>query len=131
VIAGLSRGVRGEHLVRAALEAIAYQTRDVLDAMGVDFEVLRADGGGSANRFLMQFQADIASVPVEVPAERETTALGAAALAGLGVGTWQSVDELAGAWRLAARYEPQMPAEEAERLLSEWRQAVSRTLLQA
>ena len=131
VIAGLSRGVRGEHLVRAALEAIAYQTRDVLDAMRVDFEVLRADGGGSANRFLMQFQADIASVPVEVPAERETTALGAAALAGLGVGTWQSVDELAGAWRLAARYEPQMDAEEAERLLSEWRQAVSRALLQA
>jgi glycerol kinase len=131
VIAGLSRGSRREHVVRAALEAIAYQTRDVLDAMAVDLEVLRADGGASANRFLMQFQADLARVPVEVPAERETTALGAAALAGLAVGTWRSTDEVAAAWRPAARYEPRMDEETAEGLLSEWRLAVSRALLQA
>jgi glycerol kinase len=129
VIAGLSRGTRREHLVRAALEAIAYQTRDVLDAMGLELEVLRADGGGSANTFLMQFQADLARLPVEVPAERETTALGAAALAGLAVGVWPTTDEIARAWRRGARYEPQLDAVEADRLLAEWHTAVSRALL--
>jgi glycerol kinase len=129
LIAGLSRGTRPEHLVRAALEAIAYQTRDVLDAMDSDLEVLRADGGGAANRFLMQFQADIARIPVEVPVERETTALGAAALAGLALGLWPTLDAVAAAWRLEARYEPAMDEEEAARLLSEWRAALSRALL--
>jgi glycerol kinase len=129
VIAGLSRGTRRAHLVRAALEAIAYQTRDVLDAMDLELEVLRADGGGSANAFLMQFQADVARLPVEVPAERETTALGAAALAGLAVGVWPTTGEIAAAWRRAARYEPRMDAAEADRLLSEWHRAVSRALL--
>src|SRR5919108_184629 len=88
ILTGLSRGTRREHLVRAALEAIAYQVRDVVDAMDVHLSLLRADGGAAANDFLMQFQADVAGVPVEVPAERETTVLGAAALAGLAVGTW-------------------------------------------
>jgi glycerol kinase len=129
LVSGLSRGTRREHLVRAALEAIAYQTRDVLDSMDVELQVLRADGGGAQNGFLMQFQADVARVPVEVPAEREATALGAAALAGLAVGTWRSVDEIASAWRLETRYEPQLDEDEAARLLAGWRLALSRTLL--
>jgi glycerol kinase len=129
LVTGLTAATRREHLVRAALEAIAYQTRDVLDAMGHDLEVVRADGGGAANAFLMQFQADIAGIPVEVPEERETTALGAAALAGLAVGTWSSQEEIAEAWRCARRYEPAMAREEAERLLAQWRLAVRRVLL--
>jgi len=129
VIAGLSRGTGRAHIVRAALEAIAYQTRDVFDAMAVQLDVLRADGGGAQNAFLMQFQADIARLPVEVPSERETTALGAAALAGLASGTWSSLDELAGAWRRESRYAPELDDEEAERLLGEWRLAVNRALL--
>ena len=130
VIAGLSRGTRREHIVRAALEAIAFQTRDVLDAMDRELDILRADGGGAENAFLMQFQADVARLPVEVPEEAQTTALGAAALAGLAVGIWPSLDAVAATWRAAARYEPQMAAEEAETLLGEWRIAVKRALLQ-
>jgi glycerol kinase len=130
LIAGLSRGTTRAHIVRAALEAIAYQTRDVLDAMAFELDVLRADGGGTQNAFLMQFQADIARLPVEVPSERETTALGAAALAGLATGTWSSLDHLATAWRREARYEPELDLSEAERLLGEWRLAVTRALLQ-
>jgi glycerol kinase len=131
LIAGLDRGTRREHLVRAATEAIAYQVRDVLDAIGTEPALLRADGGGAANGFLLQFQADVAGVPVEVPEEREATALGAAALAGLAVGTWSSLEEVAEARRLAARYEPAMPRSEAERLVGEWRTAVNRALLPA
>jgi glycerol kinase len=130
LIAGLSRGTSRAHIVRAALEAIAYQTRDVLDAMAFELDVLRADGGGAQNAFLMQFQADIARLPVEVPSERETTALGAAALAGLATGVWSSLEDLAAAWRRDARYEPQLDGSEAERLLGEWRLAVTRALLQ-
>ena len=131
LIAGLDRGTRREHLVRAATEAIAYQVRDVLDAIGTEPALLRADGGGAANGFLLQFQADVAGVPVEVPEEREATALGAAALAGLAVGTWSSLEEVAEARRLAARDEPAMPRSEAERLVGEWRTAVNRALLPA
>jgi glycerol kinase len=130
LIAGLSLGTSRAHIVRAALEAIAYQTRDVLDAMAFELDVLRADGGGAQNAFLMQFQADIARLPVEVPSERETTALGAVALAGLATGTWSSLDDLAAAWRRDARYEPELDAPEAERLLGEWRLADRRALLQ-
>jgi glycerol kinase len=129
LVTGLTLGTRREHLARAALEAIAFQTRDVLDAMELELSVLRADGGATANRFLLQFQADVARVPVEVPAERETTALGAAALAGLAVGVWSSTEELAGAWRCAERYEPQLPDAEAERIVAGWRAAVARALL--
>jgi glycerol kinase len=129
LVTGLSRGTRREHLVRAALEAIAFQVRDVVDAMGVELEVLRADGGGAVNRFLMQLQADLLRVPVEVPEERETTALGAAALAGLAVGTWSSPEDVAAARRQAARYEPALPEDEADRLLAGWREAVTRALL--
>src|SRR5215207_3801947 len=128
-IVGLTRGSSRAHLARATLEAIAYQTRDLLDAMAFELDVLRADGGGAQNAFLMQFQADIAHLPVEVPSERETTALGAAALAGLATGTWSSLDDLAAAWRRDARYEPELDGSEAERLLGEWRLAVTRALL--
>jgi len=129
LLTGLTRGTRREHFVRAALEAIAFQSRDVLEAIAFPLELLRADGGAAANGFLMQLQADLARVPVEVAAERETTALGAAALAGLGLGVWSSLDELAGKWRCAARYEPQLEETEAARLLGGWRDAVRRTLL--
>lgn len=129
LITGISGGTGRAHLVRAALEAAAYQTRDVLDAMGLELEVLRADGGGAGNAFLLQFLADVTRIPVEVPEERETTALGAAALAGLATGAWKSLDEVASSWRRAARYEPVLPAEDAERLVAEWRLAVKRALL--
>ena len=129
VITGLSRGTRREHLVRAALEAIAHQVADVVDALPDALAVLRADGGATQNGFLMQLQADLLGVPVEVAADRETTALGAAALAGLAVGTWSSIDTIAAAWRRAARYEPELGETEAARLVSEWRVAVSRALL--
>jgi glycerol kinase len=131
LVTGISGGTSKAHLVRAALEASAYQTRDVLDAMGLELEVLRADGGGAANAFLMQFLADVTRLPVEIPEERETTALGAAALAGLATGAWERSEDLAASWRRAARYEPELPAEEAERLLVEWRLAVTRALLRS
>jgi glycerol kinase len=129
VISGISGGTRREHLVRAALEATAFQTRDVVDALPFALESLRADGGAAGNAFLMQFLADLTRLPVEVPEERETTALGAAALAGLAGGVWRGTDELASLWRGAARYEPELPEEEAERLLAAWRVAVKRALL--
>lgn len=127
LIAGITQGTTRAHLARAALEAIAFQTRDVLDAMGIKLDVLRADGGASANGFLMQLQADVARVPVEVPTEVETTALGAAALAGVGAGIW-SLEDVERAWWLERRYEPELEANEAERLVREWRRAVRRTL---
>lgn len=127
LVAGITQGTGRAHLARAALEAIAFQTRDVLDAMGIELEVLRADGGASANGFLMQFQADVARVPVEVPADAETTALGAAALAGVGAGIW-TLDDVERSWWLERRYEPELDAAEADRLVREWRRAVRRTL---
>jgi glycerol kinase len=123
LIAGLTRGTRREHLVRAALEAIAFQTRDVLEAMQLDVAVLRADGGAAANAFLLQFQADVARVPVEVPAEREATALGAAGLAALGIGL-----ALPTAPQPAARYEPELDEAAAANLVAGWADAVRRTL---
>jgi glycerol kinase len=129
LVSGIHRGTRREHLVRAALEAIAYQVCDVVEAAEVELGLLRADGGGADNRFLLQLQADLAGIPVEVPAEREATALGAAALAGLAVGRWSSRDEIAAARRIAARYEPALDRAEAERLRADWRVAVRRALL--
>ena len=122
LIAGLTRATRREHLVRAALEAIAYQTRDVLDAMPVELETLRADGGATANRFLMQLQADVLGIPVEVAAEHEQTALGAAALAGIAVGTWRASLPA----RTGTRYEPALPRDEADRLYAGWLDALAR-----
>ena len=129
-IVGLTRGTTRAHLVRAALESICYQTKDVADAMqrdsGIALRELRVDGGAVGNEFLMQFQSDILGVPVEVPAVSETTALGAAYLAGLAVGFWQDRAELAAKWRIAQRYEPNMNATERERLHTRWLKAVER-----
>jgi glycerol kinase len=129
LLGGISGGTRPAHIVRAALEAAAFQTRDVVDAFPLQLSSLRADGGAAANRFLMQFLADVTRLPVEVPEERETTALGAAALAGLATGVWSSPDEVASQWRAAARYEPSMSEDEVEALLAGWRLAVRRALL--
>ena len=129
VVSGLHRGTRREHLVRAALEAIAFQVCDVLAAMGAGIDVLRADGGGADNGFLLQLQADLAGVPVEAPPERQATALGAAALAGLAVGLWSGPDDVAAAREAGVRYEPSLERDEAERLLAGWHAAVRRALL--
>ncbi len=134
-IVGLTRGTGRRHVVRAALESLAYQTRDVVLAMnadsGVPIRELRADGGAAANDFLMQFQADILGVPVDRPALVETTAAGAAYLAGLGAGVWRGADELAGVRRRERLFVPQMAAEERERLYEGWRRAVARVLTRA
>jgi glycerol kinase len=129
-IVGITRGTGREHLVRAALEAIAYQTVDAVDAMeqasGKRLAELRADGGATANGWLMQFQADVLGRPVVVPEIAETTALGAAYLAGVGTGIW-TVDQVSGLWREAARYEPRMSEDERRSLLDRWRNAVKRS----
>ena len=128
LVTGLTGGTRREHLARAALEAIAYQTRDVIDAMGVALDVLRVDGGATSNGFLMQFQADLLRIPVEVAAEQETTALGAAALAGLAVGLFGGKQEITEALGAAKRYEPRLDEDEVERLTGEWHRAVEKAL---
>ena len=129
-IVGLTRGTTRAHLARAALEAIAYQTVDAVHAQeraaGRQLTELRADGGAVANRWLMQFQADVLGAPVIVPEIAETTALGAAYLAGIGSGRWDA-DEVAEMWRETARYEPAMEAGERERLLARWTEAVKRS----
>jgi glycerol kinase len=125
LICGITRGTRREHLVRAALEAIAYQVLDVVDAMTERPAVLRVDGGASANGFLVQFLADVLELPVEVAAERETTALGAAALAGVAIGHW-SHDDVATFRRTSTRCEPETDRSE---LVAGWRDALRRTLL--
>lgn len=127
-ITGLTQSATRGHLVRAALEAIAYQVRDVMDAMriGSDLQipVLRVDGGGIANAFLMQFQADILGVPIQLASVSETTALGAAYLAGLAIGLWHSSSEIAQKWRASRTYKPRMPAERREMLYAGWKHAV-------
>jgi glycerol kinase len=129
-IVGLTRGTGRQHLARAALEAIAYQTVDAVDAMeeasGERLAELRADGGATANAWLMQFQADVLGRPVVVPQVPETTALGAAYLAGVGTGAW-TVDQVSGLWREAARYEPRMGEDERRALLARWSEAVERS----
>jgi glycerol kinase len=129
LICGLTRGTTRAHLVRAALEAVAHQVADVLDVLPLEVDVLRADGGATANRFLMQLQADLIGSPVEVAADADATAMGAAMLAGLAVGAWSGTDELASLIRRGERYEPRMSAHEVERLRSEWHAAVRRALL--
>ncbi len=128
-VCGLTRGTRREHLVRAALEAIAYQTRDVLARMPFAVTALRVDGGVSANEFAMQFLADLLGIPVDVSAEPEATALGAAALAAIGSGIWTGPDALAERWSARVRYEPTMTRDEAESRHLGWLQAVERSLL--
>ena len=130
-LVGLTRFVTKAHIARAALEATAFQTREVLDAVNADAEVpltgLKVDGGMVANDALMQFQADILGVPVMRPQVTETTALGAAYAAGLAVGFWEGTDQLAQNWAQQACWEPQMPVEERERRLRLWKKAVTRT----
>jgi len=129
---GLTRGTTREHIVRAALDSLAYQTKDVLGAMeadsGIGLKALKVDGGAVANNLLMQFQADILGVPVERPRIIETTAMGAAYLAGLAVGFWKDKEELAGRWRLDRRFESQMAEDRREKLYSGWRRAVARAM---
>ena len=130
-IVGITRGNTRAHLARAALESMAYQTRDVVEAMvkdsGIEVKEFRADGGAVANEFLMQFQADILGVSVEVPEITETTAVGSAYMAGLATGFWESKDEIAEKWALHRRYDPEMDEEERERLHNMWLKAVERS----
>ncbi|HUE27697.1 MAG TPA: FGGY-family carbohydrate kinase, partial [Solirubrobacteraceae bacterium] len=129
-IVGLTRGAGVAHLARAALESIAYQTVDAVRAMettgGVELTELRADGGATANEWLMQFQADVLGVPVVVPEIPETTALGAAYLAGVGIGRW-TLEQVRVSWRVKRRYEPAMSDDQREALLRNWRRAVERS----
>ena len=129
LMTGLHRGTTAGHLARAVLEGIAFQIHDLSEAMAKDAgrsaPVFRVDGGASANDLLMQFQADLLGVPVERPRMLETTALGAAFLAGLGAGIWSSRDEIGKSYRAGKRFEPRMKPDERERHLAKWRRAVS------
>jgi len=129
---GLTRGTTASHLARAALESMAFQTLDLLEAMqhdsGVELQRLKVDGGASVNNALMQFQADVLGVTVQRPVVSETTALGAAYLAGLAVGYWEDTTDVARNWAMDRQFEPGMPAEEASRRHRLWKEAVSRTL---
>jgi glycerol kinase len=129
-IVGLTRGANRNHIIRAALESIAYQSRDVLDAMqkdsGIRLASLKVDGGAVANDFLMQFQSDIMGTTVVRPKLIETTALGAAFLAGLAVGFWKSTAELSDKFSIDREFEPTQPAEQREQLYAGWQKAVTR-----
>jgi glycerol kinase len=129
-VVGLTRGSTREHMARAALESIAYQTRDVLECMhddsGIAPSELRVDGGAARNDFLLQFQSDILGIPVVRPSNTETTAAGAAFLAGLAVGFWSGIDEIAGLWRRERTFEPQMKEEERAILIKGWSRALER-----
>ncbi len=132
VIAGLTGYVNRGHFARAALEATAFQTREVLDAMradsGVDLKLLKVDGGMVVNQLLMQFQADMLDVPVIRPRVAETTALGAAYAAGLSVGFWTGVDELRSNWSAHQRWDPGMDTRERAEHIAQWKKAVERSL---
>ncbi|GAB6153272.1 glycerol kinase GlpK [Desulfosporosinus burensis] len=131
-IVGLTRGTTKEHLIRATLDSLAYQTKDVLGAMeadsGIKLKALKVDGGAVANNLLMQFQADILGVSVDRPKIIETTALGAAFLAGLAVGFWKSKDELAMRWQLDRRFENSMDDAHRNKLYKGWKRAVTRSM---
>ncbi|MEH7462264.1 glycerol kinase GlpK [Bacillus thuringiensis] len=128
---GLTRGTTKEHFVRATLESLAYQTKDVLCAMeadsGIELKTLRVDGGAVKNNFLMQFQGDILGVPVERPEVNETTALGAAYLAGLAVGYWKDQEEIAAQWNMDKSFAPAMEAGTSEELYAGWKKAIEAT----
>jgi glycerol kinase len=129
-IFGITRGTTAAHIVRAALESIAYQTRDVLECMeedsGMRLKELRVDGGAASNEFLMQFQADILGVPVVIQETTETTALGAAYLAGLAVGFWRDQDEIAANYNVKKKFIPRMNSKQRESLYRKWKMAVER-----
>lgn len=128
---GVTRGTTKEHFIRATLESLAYQTKDVLCAMeadsGIELKTLRVDGGAVKNNFLMKFQSDILDVPVERPVINETTALGAAYLAGLAVGYWKNQDEIKEQWHMDKRFEPTMEAKTSEELYAGWKNAIEAT----
>jgi glycerol kinase len=130
-ILGITRGTTRQHIARATLEAICFQTRDVLEAMhadaGIALDRLRVDGGAARNNLLMQLQADILGVPVERPSVVETTALGAAYLAGLAVGYWPNVEELAAHAHVERRFEPRISAYERDAMYRGWQRAVERS----
>ena len=129
-IVGITRGASREHLVRAGLEGIAYQVKDMIDAMGQDsgspMQILRVDGGASVNRFLMQFQADILRCPIDRPAMVETTAFGAAFLAGLCSGVWSSIDDITSIRVSEHIFHPKMDAALAKKYCESWHRAVER-----
>ena len=131
-IMGITRGTKREHIIRAAQESIAYQVADLVQAMeadtGLKLASLKADGGASRDRFLMQFQSDIIGCRVRRPAIRETTALGAAYLAGLAVGIWQDTNDLKTLWECEIEYDPAMENTQREKLLRQWHRAVQRSL---
>jgi glycerol kinase len=131
-ILGLTRGTSKAHIVRATLDSLAYQTKDVLSAMEADsnikLQALKVDGGAVANNLLMQFQADILGVPVDRPQVTETTALGAAYLAGLAVGFWSNKEDLVQNWQLDARFEPKMEEGQRDKLYKGWQKAVKRSM---
>jgi glycerol kinase len=126
---GLTRGTSKEHFIRATLESLAYQTKDVLSAMeadsGIELKTLRVDGGAVKNNFMMHFQSDILNVPVERPVINETTSLGAAYLAGLAVGFWESQEEIAAQWAIDRSFEPEMSEEQRSTLYGGWKKAVN------
>jgi glycerol kinase len=130
-IVGITRGTTAGHIARAALESIAFQVADLLEAAqadaGIDLAELRVDGGAAANNYLLQFQADMLGVAVVRPKVTETTALGAAYLAGLGVGFWESTDELARHWQVDRRFEPAMASSAAAERRAQWREALNRS----
>ena len=130
-VVGLTRGTTRAHIARAALESTAYRTRDVVDAMisdaGLEVPGLRVDGGGTANELLMQFQADILGIPIERAVVAETTALGAAYLAGLAVGFWESPEEIAGQWASDRSFQPEMGEERRKALYGQWKRALDRS----
>ena len=132
VIVGLTRNTKMAHVARAAVDAMAYQTRDVLEVMqvesGLPLTTLKVDGGAAANAMLLQFQADLLNVTVRRPVVAETTALGAAYLAGLAVGYWKSTDDVAANWALDREFRPAMPKATSEKLYAGWKKAVGRSL---
>jgi glycerol kinase len=129
---GITRGTTDAHIARSALEAIAFQTRDVLDCMQKDCgqcaTALRVDGGATASDFLMQFQADVLGIPIELPVVTQMTSLGAAYLAGLGVGYWKDRAQIAKQWKVAQVFEPRMSEDRRETLYAGWQRAVQRSL---
>ena len=130
-IFGLSRGTEKEHFIRATLESLCYQTRDVMEAMskdsGIEVQNLRVDGGAVKNNFIMQFQADIVNSSVERPEIQETTALGAAYLAGLAVGFWDDKEDIRERWKLQTEFKPEMDEDQRHKLYSSWKKAVKAT----
>ena len=130
-IVGIERGTQAGHLARAAVEAMAYQTKDLISAMeadaGVPLRELKVDGGATVNNDLLQFQADLLNVPVQRPVVAETTALGAAYLAGLAVGYWDGPEQVAANWALDREFRPQLAEDERNRRYALWRRAVGRS----